>query len=103
MGNRTKGPKRVSAKPGNHEPGSGGFVPEAGVPDYIFQQKPDSSFGPGIATLAVAVIGMLGAYLVAESALASLSHPLHWVAAVFGAVAGGVIGSAGQRLLGRSD
>ena len=77
--------------------------PEDGVPRYIAQMDSANrgTRGPSLAGLVVGFASLLTAYFVAEAALASEPHPLHWLVAALAGIVGGVASMVAARMCGR--
>lgn len=82
-------PRRASSK----DPRRSGFDPPPGIPDYVrIAPGRESRQWVGIAIMGAALLGTSG-YFAGEAGLAARPHPLHWLAAVAGAVIGAVGGA----------
>ena len=80
-----------------------GWEPETGVPRYIqFPAGDKGGWGPSVASVLAGFGLMMTAYLVAEGALASDPHGLHWLAAVAGGIVGAVTPIVAGRVFARS-
>jgi hypothetical protein len=73
------------------------------VPRYItFPEHEGGGWSPSLASMAGGLVLTVATWFVAESALASDPHPVHWLVAVAGGLVGGIAPMVAVKVFARS-